>query len=824
MIRIEPTEPATKPSRRHDLDALRGFAMLLGIGLHAALSFVPAPWPVQDTRQGEVFGLFLAMIHGFRMPMFFLLSGFFTMMLYRRRGLASTLGQRAARILVPCLLGLVTVVPLMRLASGWAGARASASATPAEDSLVAAIRRGDRPAMRRFLEDRQAVNLPDPGLGITPLAWASMKGDVESVTILIDGGADLNKPNRDGSTALHGAAFLGRHDVAEILIRRGADPKVRNRGGEYALRATYADWGITDGIARFLGFPPPERPKLEAGRGRVRAILAAITPADDRPATAAPSGPSGWPLAYREFLDSERFVVHLFGSPYHLFNTNVFDHLWFLWSLCWMVAIFGLIAALAARFQVGTDAAIRPRPGLMFALIPLTLVPQWFMGARGFQFGPDTATGLIPPPHILAYYLAFFGFGALAYDAQGAVPGRRWWAWLGVGLIVGFPLGLVTQGHRAVGSVVQVLYAWVVSFGFMGLFRARLARERPAIRYLSDSSYWLYVAHLPLVIVLQAIVRPWPLPAAVKFAFVCLASTALLLVSYELFVRKTPIGRLLNGPRPAPGRPTPRRSAGPRSRHRQADKTRRSTHKGLGFGLGPGSSSRPRPHTAAVDPPHVGVVQPRDDLGLGQEAGPADDAHAASSQLPNRASWIDAPAAAAPWTSRKNSCRVRARMRNSPRCIATPRGPAMTEREIFVAALHQRGSEGRRTFLDGACGADLDLRGRVEALLAEHDGLGSFLESPAIVPPETADLGPHADPTVVALKPPSPPTGEAVGGSMIGPYKLLEVIGEGGMGTVYMAEQTEPVRRRVALKVIKAGHGLAARCSPGSRPSGRPWP
>ena len=59
---------------------------------------------------------------------------------------------------------------------------------------------------------------------------------------------------------------------------------------------------------------------------------------------------------------------------------------------------------------------------------------------------------------------------------------------------------------------------------------------------------------------------------------------------------------------------------------------------------------------------------------------------------------------------------------------------------------------------------------------------------------------------------------------MIGPYKLLQQIGEGGMGTVCMAEQTEPVQRQVALKVIKAGHGLAGRCSPASRRSGRPWP
>ena len=61
-------------------------------------------------------------------------------------------------------------------------------------------------------------------------------------------------------------------------------------------------------------------------------------------------------------------------------------------------------------------------------------------------------------------------------------------------------------------------------------------------------------------------------------------------------------------------------------------------------------------------------------------------------------------------------------------------------------------------------------------------------------------------------------------GLVIGAYKLLEEIGEGGMGTVWVAEQTQPVRRKVALKLIKAGHGLRRPSWPASRPSGRPWP
>ncbi len=97
--------------RRYDLDALRAAAMLLGIALHAGLSFTPFPWPVQDAQQSGIFGLLFAAIHGFRMPVFFVLSGFFTAMLWRGRGLKSLLSHRFRRVFLSFLLGLVTIVP-----------------------------------------------------------------------------------------------------------------------------------------------------------------------------------------------------------------------------------------------------------------------------------------------------------------------------------------------------------------------------------------------------------------------------------------------------------------------------------------------------------------------------------------------------------------------------------------------------------------------------------------------------------------------------------------------------------------------------------------
>jgi serine/threonine-protein kinase len=117
-------------------------------------------------------------------------------------------------------------------------------------------------------------------------------------------------------------------------------------------------------------------------------------------------------------------------------------------------------------------------------------------------------------------------------------------------------------------------------------------------------------------------------------------------------------------------------------------------------------------------------------------------------------------------------------------------GPSFVE-DIFLAALDKGTPEERAAYLDSACQDDSDLRRRVEHLPAANPKAGSFLEGPA---------RPAGECTVAYV-----PTREQVGAIISGRYKLLEQIGEAGMGTVWVAEQTQPVRRKVALKLIKQG-------------------
>jgi serine/threonine-protein kinase len=110
-------------------------------------------------------------------------------------------------------------------------------------------------------------------------------------------------------------------------------------------------------------------------------------------------------------------------------------------------------------------------------------------------------------------------------------------------------------------------------------------------------------------------------------------------------------------------------------------------------------------------------------------------------------------------------------------------------RELFVAAVGKADPELRDAFLNEASDGDEGLLREVRLLLEAHQDAGRFLESPAAAPTITADSRPLAE---------GP-------GTVIGPYKLMEQIGEGGMGVVYVAEQQKPVRRKVALKIIKPG-------------------
>ena len=517
--------------RRNDLDALRGFAMLLGIALHASLSFFPGPWPVHDTRRSDLLPLFFVAVHGFRMPLFFLLSGYFTMLVHRRRGLKSLLEQRLTRIFLPLVIAWATIMPLDTALKGFA------HRTILPEPAVAEILCGDEAAVRRRLAEPGAIARKDASYAATPLAWATMHGDPAIVAAVLDAGADANERDRSGNSALHVAAFFGHDAAGRVLLERGADPLARNVVGRLpaAIMALPADAAAE--FAPLLGLHAIGVDDVLRGRERLRALL---------PAEPNPEGTAGGPLdrltlAWTRLLSSDSLRLRFGSRSLHLIETNVFDHLWFLWFLCWLAVMFALLAA------TGTLPSGRGRWWLMAA----SCLPQAVMGMSlaGF-YGPDTSLGLLPQPHVLAFYACFYFFGVATFAAEGLDTrlGRSWKFLLPAAALL-LAAGIVTMNDRTLATVFQPAYAWTMSLGLIGLFHRCFAKPNPAVTWLADASYWMYLVHVPLVIVAQMLVRQWPLPAGLKFFVILALVTPLLLASYRWCVRFTPIGSLLNGPR-----------------------------------------------------------------------------------------------------------------------------------------------------------------------------------------------------------------------------------------------------------------------------------
>ena len=489
--------------RWHELDALKGFAMLLGIGLHAALSFFPTFWPVQDRHMSseDFFGGFVAAVHGFRMPLFFLLSGFFTTMLWRRRGVSSMLWHRVQRIGIPLAIGIITIIPAM----DWVSDRVSESPEYTNNPEIAleAGRQGDI---------------------WTPIFMNSPGG----VELAVLAGADVNTRGDDAWTPLHLAAAMSQPKTVEILLIAGADPEALTVKGEtpLVLSVWKADTSSAD-------------------------LLVAYGAKDFR------------------IADSTWQEISWFGDGIEKENKDrdlglkswidQFHHLWFLWFLCWLVIGFALAASIAARSKHILNNSINQY--FLWLLIPLSYPLQLSMGDSGNYptFGPDTSTGLLPAKNVLIYYALFFTFGAISYSIS--TPnnkplmtqiGRRWKILLPITILILLPFGLhltYEDGNWWAACIFQVAYTWGMSFGLVGLFRRLFSIEKRGVRYLSDASYWMYLTHLPLVIIFQWLVKSWNIPAILKFLLICITISGLLLSTYQVFVRYTPIGTMLNGQR-----------------------------------------------------------------------------------------------------------------------------------------------------------------------------------------------------------------------------------------------------------------------------------
>ena len=420
--------------RYHDLDALRSFAMILGIAIHGVFSFNGMPiWPAQDINQNPQYGVVAEFIHGFRMQLFFLVSGFFTAMMLLKKGSFAVSVHRTKRILIPLLLSVILLVPLMNNMTklnefkenfGKEKSEISSKASIKGSSIWAAAKRNDIELLEKKISEGFDVNKKDY-LQATPLHWAAAYGNTESIDLLLKNGADIDAGDGKNSTPLHWASFMARPDSVKLLIDNNASVEKRNSDGSTAFQSAELDEGTMKFILGIL--------KIDEDVGELmgrRAETKAALKGQELNFISKFTG------SVYEFINRNYFI-NFFGS-----NQIVLHHFWFLYFLFVIALGFCLIfkfVDLIFPFSKWSDLTINnPKINTLknfiiysfvITIMVLTYITQMKMAPN--QFGPDTAVFFNPEKltdlfvlngfngkpawWILLHYFLFFTCGAFMY-------------------------------------------------------------------------------------------------------------------------------------------------------------------------------------------------------------------------------------------------------------------------------------------------------------------------------------------------------------------------------------------------------------------------
>lgn len=160
----------------------------------------------------------------------------------------------------------------------------------------------------------------------------------------------------------------------------------------------------------------------------------------------------------------------------------------------------------------------------------------------------------IPNPNTFIYYFYFYAFGWMLHSVKDALPTFMRFDWASVILgtlactayLVLSKLGIVAFGTVS-KNIIYAFCLWTLIFGIAGLFLRYFSEHSKTMRYLSDASYWVYLVHLPVAVLMPGLIGVLDLPSFAKFAIVVAATSAVCFITYHFLVRSTFIGKFLNG-------------------------------------------------------------------------------------------------------------------------------------------------------------------------------------------------------------------------------------------------------------------------------------
>jgi hypothetical protein len=516
-------------SRRfHALDQLRATAMLLGVFYHALLfsnlisGGIPGRFGPAGSRDGFDGSMMMQeWLHSFRMPLFFLISGFFCRMMFQKYGIWKYLVRRWWRIGAPLLIGLFTFVPMYHLASD--GFRAGPSmGGPSRNGLPM-----DRAPMGGLPFNFDDLPPPPPGFVPPPLIPFDKNqdgsiDDEEWQAVRKSFAARL--PQNEGQTS--GSIDASKTDDEHSNVKINKDP---------------------EGIASSAdGRSPVE--------GRTLRGTVGLPPMP-------PGGPGGM---FGPPGDVSAFV---FGSNVRLFTLS---HLWFLWYLFvfatgspFLAATVDWLLRWRGRTAIDRLAVSAFRWQLMpllfglFSLPALLLTPSFFGWSLGFAAGigrgfPDFLWHLeIDMPFYLTYFLTGWFLHRMRDELPDVAAG--WWINLAIGMSLFIVAGQLSRTYsiqtslphygivRILGYGVYAVSAAYVTWGFLGGFQRYADRPSLIGGYLADTAFWVYLVHQALLFPFLAWLAPFKLDWWINGILATTMTTVAALLIFESVVRPTPL-------------------------------------------------------------------------------------------------------------------------------------------------------------------------------------------------------------------------------------------------------------------------------------------
>lgn len=261
-------------------------------------------------------------------------------------------------------------------------------------------------------------------------------------------------------------------------------------------------------------------------------------------------GPDGWHQLGDFYLRFYTFRAH-----------SGFMHLWFLQHLMVFYVLIVMIIKIKKQIGLRSNFVSSVRVGFKLNSISFVLITSVILGGLSQLFSaylPSIWTGFVIPIPQFLYYLFFFALGwALENKRELFLSfAHNYKVFIIVGTVLNFvvlsSINSVTDNWFATSGWLKVLLAFqtmLLSMGFIGLFTKEFKKPHPFWRYFSDSAYWVYLIHLPIVLTTELLLLNSPVPGILRFPIVILVAIIISFGSYHLFVRYTWIGTLLNGKR-----------------------------------------------------------------------------------------------------------------------------------------------------------------------------------------------------------------------------------------------------------------------------------